>query len=131
MRWNCRSVTSVSSFFSPLRVSVLPSIVSSISSSFHVGQLSLQHQLVLVVAVNVDHRNPRAAVEIFLRTAVEPFEHPVQPLLQRGYVTGRIPTNECQPKPNHVSGVDSSHADTIGAPAVQSSTDAWRHTCHD
>src|SRR5688572_24396629 len=61
---------------------------------FHVWQLSLQHQLVLAVAIDVDHRHPRAAVEVFLRPAVEALEHPAHPFLQRGHVTGRIPTND-------------------------------------
>src|SRR5206468_677776 len=61
---------------------------------FHVGQLGFQHELVLAIAVNVDGRHPRAAREIFLRTAVEALEHSAQPLLMRGHVTRRIPTND-------------------------------------
>src|SRR5687767_9587065 len=56
---------------------------------FQVGQLSLQHEFMLAVAVNVDHWRPRAAGEVFLRTIVETLEHPTNPLLQRGRITGR------------------------------------------
>src|SRR5207245_726741 len=61
---------------------------------FHVGQLGLQHELVLAVAVNVDRRHPRAAGEVFLRAAVEALEHPAPLLMARGHVTERIPTND-------------------------------------
>src|SRR5678815_2015693 len=60
----------------------------------HVGELSLQHELMLAVAVNVDRRYPRAAGDVFLRTDVEALEHPAHSLLQRGHITGRIPAND-------------------------------------
>src|SRR2546427_12024089 len=60
----------------------------------HVGQLRLQHELMLAVAENIDGRYPRAASKVFLRTDVEALEHPAQSLLLRGHVTERIPTNE-------------------------------------
>src|SRR5437867_12555877 len=59
----------------------------------HVGQLGLEDQLVLAVAVNVDRRDPRATGDVFLRTAIDALEHPAHLLLLRGHITERIPTN--------------------------------------
>src|SRR4029079_17580423 len=59
----------------------------------HVGEFSLQYELMLAVAVNVDRWHPRAAGDVFLRTDVEALEHPAHSLLQRGHIAGRIPAN--------------------------------------